>query len=277
MMTKIMYIYIYMCLEMKLLKKLIKFCITLFKRPLEIIFTIESRFTRAWASSAHKRLMKANWSIGESPEWFDHTLDLFHQWPLIGNSLWLERGIFTNLCLERGGNVLEICCGDGFNSSNFYSHLAKSVVACDFDPSAIRSAKKNWSRSNINFLVADIRYQMPKGKFENIIWDAAIEHFSPEEISKLMIDIKSRMNNESVLSGYTIVERDDGNKHLPQHEYEFKSKEDLMRFFTPHFEYVVCFETIFPSRHNLYFWASDEKSKIPFTHNWNHVCKSFKE
>jgi hypothetical protein len=58
-----------------------------------------------------------------------------------------------------------------------------------------------------------------------------------------------------ILGGYTIVERPNG-KSLSHHEYEFKSKEDLARFFTPHFKHVTVFETIYPERHNLYFWAS---------------------
>jgi len=107
---------------------------------------------------------------------------------------------------------------------------------------------------------------VPKGIFENIVWDAAIEHFTEDEIAKLMLDIKSRLTPDGVLSGYTIVEREDGVKHLHQHEYEFRSKEDLLRFLTPHFKHVKVFETIYPSRHNLYFWASD--SVVPFDESW---------
>ena len=254
------------------MKNLLKNLLTPYKKTLESIFSIESRFTRAWTKNAHKRLMKAKWSIGENPEWFDHNLDNFYQWPDTGNSLWLERGVFANASLKRGGKVLELCCGDGFNAANFYSHLSKDVTACDFDPSAIKSAKANWKRSNVTYLVADIRNQMPKGKFDNITWDAAIEHFTEEEIDKIMKDIKNRLKIDGVLSGYTLVERDDGEKHIHQHEYEFKSKEDLMRFLKPHFSNVITFETIFPTRHNLYFWASDEKSKIPFSNNWEYMC-----
>jgi hypothetical protein len=53
---------------------------------------------------------------------------------------------------------------------------------------------------------------------------------------------------------------------LPHHEYEFKSKEDLTRFFYPHFKNVKVFETLYPDRHNLYFWASD--GIVPFMDGW---------
>jgi hypothetical protein len=59
-----------------------------------------------------------------------------------------------------------------------------------------------------------------------------------------------------------MAEASDGKYALPHHEYEFKSKEDLLRFFRPHFRNVCVFETIHPDRHNLYFRAQD--GTIPF-------------
>jgi hypothetical protein len=94
---------------------------------------------------------------------------------------------------------------------------------------------------------------MPEGKLENIIWDAAIEHFTPDEIAKVLGGIKSRLTDDGILSGYTIVERADGKKSLSHHEYEFKSKEDLLRFLSLHLKNVTVFETEYPGRHNLYF------------------------
>src|SRR4030081_40925 len=40
------------------------------------------------------------------------------------------------------------------------------------------------------------------------------------------------------------------------HEYEFKDKNDLRRFFTPHFKHVNVWETIYPTGRDLYFAAS---------------------
>jgi cyclopropane fatty-acyl-phospholipid synthase-like methyltransferase len=110
---------------------------------------------------------------------------------------------------------------------------------------------------------------MPAGKFDNIIWDAAIEHFTPKEIDDILKEIKTRLNKGGILSGYTIVKKNDGQKSLSHHEYEFENKEDLLRFFVPFFKNITIFETIFPSRHNLYFWASDENS-LPFSKDWKH-------
>ena len=49
---------------------------------------------KRWVSNAHRRLMTVEWSNPPEPEFFDHQIDLFHQWLAGRNPLWLERGIF---------------------------------------------------------------------------------------------------------------------------------------------------------------------------------------
>lgn len=237
-----------------------------FAKPfLEAVAQLECRIAAAWVRGAHRRLKLAQWDLPPSPEHFDHSIDLYYQWLATRNPLWLERGVFGGLAL-KGGAVLELSCGDGFNARNFYSLRSERVIACDFDPKAIQTAKTKNAADNVEFRLADIRSEMPTGKFENIVWDAAIEHFTEDEIAKLMADIKDRLTDDGILSGYTLVEKADGSKALEEHEYEFKDKQDLMRFFVPHFKHVTVFETLYPSRHNLYFWASD--GDLPMTETW---------
>jgi SAM-dependent methyltransferase len=232
----------------------------------EWLFEIESWIARKWVAGAHRRLMFTQWKRDPQPEHFDHHIDLFWQWQATRTPLLAERGVFDALAMEPGCQVLELACGDGFAARNFYSIKASKVVACDFDPAAIRTAMRKNKAPNVEFVLADIRNAMPLGAYDNVVWSAAIEHFTPEEIEAIMRTIKSRLKPGGILSGYTIVERPDGKKSLHQHEYEFQSKEDLARFLTPHFRHVKVFETLYPSRHNLYFWASD--GAIPFAAGW---------
>lgn len=204
---------------------------------------------------------------------FDHQIDLYYQWEKKRNSLWVERGVFSSLAL-KGGRVLELACGDGFNAKNFYSLRSESVLVCDFDRDAIRTAiSKNYA-PNVQFTLADISTDMPgeKSGFQNVIWDAAIEHFTESEIFTIMSNIKFRLSDGGILSGYTIIEKEDGIKHIHQHEYEFKSKADLLRFLTPYCCNIRVFETIFSDRHNLYFWTSH--GVLPFDSEWTHAVSS---
>jgi len=250
-----------------LIKKTLRKTMIPFKPVLESIIEVECAVARYSVSSAHRQLMSVQWGLPSQPEHFDHHIDLFYQWLKSRNSLWLERGVFGSLSL-KGGRVLELVCGDGFNAKNFYSLRSSHVIACDFDPKAIRTAKNKNSAPNIEFVLADIRTDMPEEKFENIIWDAAIEHFTPVEIAQILDGIKTRLQENGILSGYTIVERTDG-KSLSLHEYEFKNKEDLLNFLSPYFNNVTVFETIYPSRNNLYFWASD--GALPFNNDWSNM------
>jgi SAM-dependent methyltransferase len=254
-----------------LLKKLIRPFLQ-FLGPLkpvaEGVCQFEAAVSRRWASSAHARLMAVQWSLPPQPEHFDHHNDLFYWWLKSRNSLWLERGIYGALAL-KGGKVLELACGDGFNARNFYSIRSERVVACDFDPRALATARRKNSAPNVEYVLADIRTAMPEGCFDNVVWDAAIEHFTLDETAKILRDIKQRLTRTGVLSGYTMVDRKDGTKFLTHHEYEFQGKEDLHQILVAHFKHVTVFETIYPSRHNLYFWASD--AVVPFDRGWPHV------
>ena len=242
-----------------------------FKPLLEMLAQMEARLAARWAAAAHRQLMLVQWTLPPQPEHFDHHIDLHYQWSATRRGWWLERGVFGSLALRPGGRLLELACGDGFNARHFYSARCLSVVACDFDPRAIATARRKNAAPNITYELADIRSAMPAGTFDNIVWDAAIEHFTPVEIAGVMQAIRSRLTPGGVLSGYTIVERADGVKSLTHHEYEFKNKADLLQFFTPHFAQVTVFETIYPERHNLYFWASD--GILPFDPQWPQACR----
>jgi ubiquinone/menaquinone biosynthesis C-methylase UbiE len=248
------------------MNKQLKRAITMFKPVFETVTEIEASIAARWAAAAHKRLFRAQWSIPPAPEHFDHHIDLYAFWKEKRASYWVERGVFGALALKRGGNALELACGDGFNTRNFYSPHLREIVACDFDPSAIKTATKKNSAPNIRFELADIRTSMPAGKFDTVIWDAAIEHFTPAEIDGIMTELKRRLQPGGILTGYTLIARANGELSLEHHEYEFHSKKELFELLTRYFKNVSVFETRHPERDNLYFWASD--ATIPFGPGW---------
>lgn len=238
------------------------------KRNLPIVGSLRwlNKGMRAITSKTHQAQFIAEWGV-DNPEYFDHFLDQHYKWKKSRESYPWERGVFSSLAIEQNAKVLDLCCGDGFNAYHFYSLRAMSVTAIDFDSNAILWAKRNFKASNLEYVVGDIRTSIPDGPFDNIVWDAAVEHFTESEISLIMNRITSVLAKNGTLSGYTVLEAPDGEKHLHQHEYEFESKEDLARFLTPYFKNVHVFETVYPSRTNLYFYASNVA--LPFNRDWN--------
>jgi len=235
----------------------------MYKKMWLFINRIECRIARAWTKRAHKRLRHTQWALPPQPEHFDHAIDLFYQWDEWGRPYWLERGNFGNFALQhlmkrRGEEItiLDLCCGDAFYSKFFYNYGAKSILAVDFDPEALATARAKNATDKIEFLQADIREGLPGGKFDLIIWDAAFEHFTEEELAKIIGDIKNALNEDGILCSYTIKARE-GVWHLEHHEYEPASLEDFMSFFKKYFKHIEGFETNYDERDNLYLMATD--------------------
>jgi SAM-dependent methyltransferase len=244
--------------------------LALAKPILEWASEAECAIAAAWTKSAHKRLMWVQWRLPPPRTNYDHQIDQFYGWTSTRNPHWLERGVYGAIAI-KGGNLLELCCGDGFNARNFYSLKSKQVVACDLDPKIIRVAKRKDSAPNVSFHVADIRTQMPEGQYDNVVWDTAIEYFTETEIQHIMSNIKNRLTPDGILGGHTIAK---GGETGQPHEHQFTSKEELLQFLTRFFTNVLVFETEHSGRHNLYFWASD--SAIPFGHGWAHASRTEK-
>lgn len=232
------------------------------------VLKLANKAIRKLASCTHRCQHLVQWGAMPNPEWYDHFLDQYWGWTHIGSGMPWERGVFSSLALKKDGKVLELCCGDGFNAKHFYASKVRSIVAVDFDRAAIEHAKANFNSPKIVYEVCDIRKGLPSGSFNNVIWDAAIEHFTEKEIDFVMLQVKQSLLGDGVLSGYTVKRRCDGNKLHHDHEYEFSSKNDLLRFLGKHFERVMVFETEHAGRVNLYFYASDN-APLPFDSDWD--------
>ena len=212
-------------------------------------------FMRLLVGWTHFAQFAVQWGIKPRPEWFDHFLDQYWQWA--------QR---TTACGSSAA------CFPGSSSKRIRGCSRSAAATVSIRGTSIRPEPGPSSRSistRMQFRTPgdtiprrtlpskqDIRAGLPEGPFDNIVWDAAIEHFTEKEIDTIMGAIVERLGADGILSGYTLTEDKTGKKSNALHEYEFKDKEDLRRFFTPHFKFVRVWETIYPTRHNLYFVAS---------------------
>jgi hypothetical protein len=78
----------------------------------------------------------------------------------------------------------------------------------------------------------------------------------------MMGTMKLRLAPGGIMSGYSIVQQ----VLYREWKYAFKTKEDLLRVFQRYFCNVRVFETIYPGRHNLYFYAGD--GGLPLDETW---------
>lgn len=130
----------------------------IFKRIAVPVFECMSAIMKRLCSLAYRGLFLAEWFV-DNPENFDHEIDLYWQWNANCLPHWVERGVYSVQALKMFEHpiVIELCCGDGFNSKHFYSTSADKIFACDFDQAIIRTAKRKNKRDNITYKVADIR------------------------------------------------------------------------------------------------------------------------
>lgn len=110
--------------------------------------------------------------------------------------------LITELNPKNGENILDVGCGDGYYLyilSNLNSTL--QLTGVDFDPNALKSAKKNMSR-NIKLVRADLMKKLPfpNDFFDGIIMSEVMEHL-PNDI-KCMKEVRRvlKKNGRLVLS-----------------------------------------------------------------------------
>ena len=227
-------------------------------RSLIVVMLAVNGTVRRVSAHLHRFQMALQWKMGDNPEYFDHFLDLHYQLTDKLQAFPFQRGVWSLFAFSQDTRyVLDIACGDGFFTKQFYASTGANVMAIDFDPEAIQFASRFNNHERISYVLGDVRNGLPDGSFDVITFDAALEHFTEDEIHNLMIEIKDKLAKNGVLSGYTIKASETGRKHLHQHEYEPHSKEDLARFLKPYFGKVQVFETASEARTNYFFHATD--------------------
>lgn len=239
--------------------------------PVGLITTVNAGLRRLTAAGHHLQFVR-QWRLGARvPHFFDPFLDLYWKWELTRNPMSWERGIFGLLAMKPGCRQLDICCGEGFYTHRFYSGRAGSIVAMDYNPAAIASARRKFQASNIDYRQGDIRTQMPPGPFDNVTWDAGIEYFTVPEIKTILSEIRARLAPGGLLSGYCIPDAhadvgalDDGRK------FATPSPDALGELLHGMFRNVAVLRTIhadqFGERINCYFYASQDV--LPFGEGW---------
>jgi len=215
---------------------------------------------RAVSALAHRLQYHVEGLLRPQAEWFDHELDLQWGWPRRGRLAFVERGVLNGLAIAPGARVLDVCCGDGSAARRFYAVRAGEVVGVDRNAEALAHARRFHDGPNIRYERHDITVSLPGGPFDNVVWDAALPHFTAEETDTVLRAIRGVLRPGGVLSGYTDVE--------PEGTYAYnmtpvRSGADLRARLAPHFSQVVVLHSTQPDRENLFFFAGDDAATLP--------------
>jgi hypothetical protein len=138
------------------------------------------------------------WDIKPRPEWFDHFLDQYWQWGATNNSLWVERGVFSRVILKKNSRMLEICCGDGFNTT--HSTRARSISTRMQSPTPNDTIPRRTSPLSAGYpcCIAGGPFDTSCGMRRSSILPKRTRYHHGRD--------RRRLGPDGILSGYTLTE-----------------------------------------------------------------------
>jgi SAM-dependent methyltransferase len=188
----------------------------------EYLFLLWRKIGRA----ASRRLFKAQWGFGP-PEWFDHRHHLLEpdRW---FTDYWAESADNVLRVLPFQGSLLNLCSGDGFYDSYFYRKRADEIVCVEREPGAVSQARRLHADPRITLVETDVlSYAPPAGHFDVAAIRGAIEHFDRDEQQRIFQTALTALKPGGWFCGDTVKRREDGDKHLTHHRFEWADEAEM--------------------------------------------------
>ncbi|MBP5575475.1 MAG: class I SAM-dependent methyltransferase [Treponema sp.] len=139
--------------------------------------------------------------------------------PVYERAMKTQKGIYEKIYenirnIASGKTVLELATGPGLIAKNI-AQSAKSIVATDFAPKMIETAKKSSVPENVTFEVADATdLRFKENSFDLVIIANAL-HIIPNP-EKALSEIDRVLNDKGILLAPNFIFREDGKKNLWQ-------------------------------------------------------------
>jgi SAM-dependent methyltransferase len=173
------------------------------------------------------------------PHYVDQRIGALHS--ILGGDdpLCMQRGVFAAQVLRPDDVVLDIGCGDGFYSRQFFAKRCATVDALDVEASAIAHASiQRPRRPNVNFLVSDaVADPFPRSAYDIVVWDGALGHFSPDVLGDVLSKIAAVLAPGGAFVGSESLGVE-GHDHLQF----FADTEALRIILARHFPFVLLSE-----------------------------------
>lgn len=139
--------------------------------------------------------------------------------PVYEKAMKTQKGIYEKIyknirSIVSGKTVLELATGPGLIAKNI-ANSAKSIVATDFAPKMIETAKKSATPENVTFEVADATdLRFKENSFDAVIIANAL-HIIPNP-EKALSEIDRVLKDKGILIAPNFIFRADGKKNLWQ-------------------------------------------------------------
>jgi SAM-dependent methyltransferase len=218
--------------------------------PFDGILQLSQRISSALAQCVFLRDWKMQ--VRGRPRYFKHLIDL-GRWPYEPfRWSFTARGVYAREDMFEGCKVLDLCCGDGSYNFLFFSDIAGTIDAVDYDAHAISYARRQFARPNISYHEIDIVNQpLPSTDYDFGIWNAAICYFHEEEIRRIIEKIIAAGKKNMKLCG--MLPKANG---WVDHKTEFADRASIEKFLRHYFGIVGVREVAEGTAVSFYFQAS---------------------
>jgi len=175
------------------------------------------------------------------------------------------RGFFGAEVVRPGDRVLDIGCGDGFFTKRFYGQRAAHVDALDIEASAIRTALAKNADEHVRYYLQDaVTEPFPAARYDVIVWDGALGHFSSETTAHMFGKIRAALAPGGIFVGSESLKRE-GHDHLQF----FDTLDELRAVLAPHFRCVALRSAAYPigpkkdlRREEAYWRCAEDRGRI---------------
>jgi len=162
------------------------------------------------------------------------------------------------MLINKGDNVLDLCCGDGSYSYLFFSDISNQVDAVDYDTKSIAYANNNYKKDNINYICNDLlEYSFKKEYYDVIIWRSGSAYFNNENRKKLFSKIFNSLKSDGKLYiGTPLMEKENFSANQIEvitDEYTFEKE------FGDFFNIIFKQKTFYENRTNINYILGKKK------------------
>jgi SAM-dependent methyltransferase len=183
----------------------------------------------------YESVYRRQWFLAaEPPHYFDHRIGSFAFATGAGHPYSYYRGFFAGEIVHDGDVLLDIGCGDGFFARRFFAPKCAHVDGIDVDRGAVEHASRLNGAPNITYFLIDaVTDPFPRKRYDVIVLDGALGHFSSAASAVLLGKIREGLAEDGVFVGSESLGTE-GHDHLQF----FEALPDLASTLAEHFEHV---------------------------------------
>lgn len=176
----------------------------------------------------------------------------------------LTRAFAVMEVLNEGDVVLDIGCGNGGLTKRFLAPKAGHIDALDIEKSAIDCALKDNASPKIKYFCCDaINDAWPSMRYNLIVLDGALGHFSSADNVKLLRRISTSLVDGGVFCGSESLGNQEGHDHL---QY-FSDAQGVKALLSEYFEHVMVQVVSYPIAHGIkrsevYWRCSNSQNRL---------------